>query len=140
MADDTDQSPSIDEVSAEPSSDAALPSEDTDNTLENHEVQAEPAENSEDQGSEPSADPDTDTEELEEIVPRIERHLRKVNKDITWKEDLKLKAVEFQLNEAYYLHWSKEANLFVRRYVVIRKRMRDIQARIEAAKNADQSA
>ena len=134
MANDTDQSPSSDELGAEP--DAALPSEGIDNTPENQDLQAEPAENSEDQATDEVADSAENIAELKEIVPNIEKHLAKVNKDITWKEDLKLKAVEFQLNEAYYLHWSHETNQFVRRFVVIRKRMRDMQKRIEAAEKS----
>ncbi len=54
-------------------------------------------------------------EHLDEFRGELEDLLR-------WKERLKLTSIEYQLSNSYYEAWIKEANLFFRRLVILKKR------------------
>lgn len=50
-----------------------------------------------------------------------------MNQLLKWKEGLKLTSIEYQLSGAYYDMWIKEANLFFRRLVILRRRMQTLK-------------
>ncbi len=58
-------------------------------------------------------------------------HLRdkkaELNELLAWKERLKLRAIHEFIPVPYYTSWSKEANLFFRRLVIIKRRMENIK-------------
>ncbi len=66
----------------------------------------------------------SDANSIEALVTYYEREM---NKLLRWKEQLKLTSIEHQLSSAYYEMWIKEANLFFRRLVILRKRIETLK-------------
>ncbi len=57
------------------------------------------------------------------LIRDLESAKRTLNELMSWKEDLRLLAMQHNTLGAYYDHWTKEANLFFRRVVIINKRL-----------------
>jgi hypothetical protein len=50
-----------------------------------------------------------------------------LNELLAWKERLKLRAITEFIPQSYYNSWNKEANLFFRRLVIIKRRMKNLE-------------
>lgn len=50
-----------------------------------------------------------------------------LNDLLTWKEDLRLLTITHMVPGPYYESWTKEANLFFRRLVIINKRLKSLK-------------
>ncbi len=63
--------------------------------------------------------------------PNQNAHFRdkkaELNELLAWKERLKLRAVTEFIPQPYYNSWNKEANLFFRRLVIIKRRMKNLE-------------
>ncbi len=59
----------------------------------------------------------------EELEGHLLRTQRDLNELMAWKEQLRLLTVSYMVPGPYYESWTKEANLFFRRLVVISKRL-----------------
>ncbi len=66
----------------------------------------------------------------------VEEELRKyavdVNDLLRWKEDLRLTSVDLQIGGPYFGLWTKEANLFFRRLVILKKRSERVKSKQRA--------
>lgn len=54
-------------------------------------------------------------------------YTHEMNDYLTWKENLRITSVDLQIGGPYFDLWTKEANLFFRRLVILRKRMESIK-------------
>ncbi len=50
-----------------------------------------------------------------------------LNELLAWKERLKLRAITEFIPQSYYNSWNKEANLYFRRLVIIKRRMKNLE-------------
>ena len=73
----------------------------------------------------PSAKAMTGTKEAVNIA--LADYQREMNDYLTWKENLRITSVDLQIGGPYFDLWTKEANLFFRRLVILRKRIESIK-------------
>lgn len=58
-----------------------------------------------------------------DLITHLQRTCSDLNELMAWKEQLRLLTVSYVVPAPYYEGWTKEANLFFRRLVIIKKRM-----------------
>lgn len=63
----------------------------------------------------------------EAVSEELRNFAREMNDYLTWKEDLRLTSIDLQIGGPYFDLWTKEANLFFRRLVILRKRIESIK-------------
>lgn len=69
---------------------------------------------------------------FDDLNANLQGFEREMNQLLKWKEGLKLTSIEHQLSGAYYDMWIKEANLFFRRLVILRRRMQTLKTQKRA--------
>ncbi len=69
--------------------------------------------------------PDAVQEELKKYALEVHDLLR-------WKEDLRITSVDLQIGGPYFGLWTKEANLFFRRLVILKKRSERVKSKQRA--------
>ena len=101
-------------------------------TLENADLQAElarPGENNVAFGGSKSAKVD---EKSEKVLRDLQAAKNAMEELLSWKEDLRLLAMHHNTLGPYYDNWTKEANLFFRRLVIINKRFETLRKKKRA--------
>ncbi len=63
----------------------------------------------------------------EAVIEAMRGFNGEMNEYLTWKEDLRVTSMDLQIGGPYFDLWTKEANLFFRRLVILRKRMESIK-------------
>ncbi|MBC7659622.1 MAG: hypothetical protein H7249_07930 [Chitinophagaceae bacterium] len=63
----------------------------------------------------------------EAVSIELRRYAHVMNDYLTWKENLRITSVDLQIGGPYFDLWTKEANLFFRRLVILRKRIESIK-------------
>ena len=58
----------------------------------------------------------------EGVEEELKKYALELNDYLAWKEDLRIRSVDLQIGGPYFLLWTKEANLFFRRLVILKKR------------------
>jgi hypothetical protein len=108
-------------------------------TLERAQLQAEVAGSGEnnvafdgDAVSSTSTKPVNVDEESENLLARIEDAKKALTELMAWKEDMRLLAMHHNTLGPYYDNWTKEANLFFRRVVIINKRLETLRKKKRA--------
>jgi len=61
------------------------------------------------------------------VAIELRKYEREMNDYLTWKENLRITSVDLQIGGPYFDLWTKEANLFFRRLVILRKRIESIK-------------
>lgn len=58
----------------------------------------------------------------EAVIRAIDRRLGDLGRVLAWKEALKLKAIDQDINNSYYRMWRDDSNTHFRRMVVLKRR------------------
>ncbi len=64
---------------------------------------------------------------IEAVSAELRKYEREMNDYLTWKENLRITSVDLQIGGPYFDLWTKEANLFFRRLVILRRRIESIK-------------
>jgi|GEM_PF-3190498 len=84
-----------------------------------------------DRENDPNNNAKKDLKEIK-LIRDLESAKRTMNELMSWKEDLRLLAMHHNTLGAYYDSWTKEANLFFRRVVIINKRLETLRKKKRA--------
>lgn len=71
-------------------------------------------------------------EKQEKLFTNLEDAKKAMGELMSWKEDLRLLAMHHNTLGPYYDNWTKEANLFFRRLVIINKRLETLRKKKRA--------
>jgi hypothetical protein len=85
-----------------------------------------------DTASATSSKPANMDDESEKLIERIEDAKNALTELMAWKEDMRLLAMHHNTLGPYYDNWTKEANLFFRRVVIINKRLETLRKKKRA--------
>lgn len=108
-------------------------------TLENAQLQAEVAGTGEnnvafdgDSSASVAATSVNVDKKTEKLFANLEDARKAVSELMAWKEDMRLLAMHHNTLGPYYDNWTKEANLFFRRLVIINKRLETLRKKKRA--------
>lgn len=68
----------------------------------------------------------------EGVEQELKKYALELNDYLAWKEDLRIRSVELQIGGPYFTLWTKEANLFFRRLVILKKRSERVKSKQRA--------
>lgn len=80
----------------------------------------------------PPADPKPPRGTKEGVAEELQIYMHEMRDYLAWKEELRLTSVNLQIGGPYFGLWTKEANLFFRRLVILKKRSERVKSKQRA--------
>lgn len=66
------------------------------------------------------------------VAVELEMYAQELTDYLAWKENLRVTSVDLQIGGPYFALWTKEANLFFRRLVILKKRSERVKSKQRA--------